>query len=60
MDVIGAWDRERKHWRYFPFAGGLYDQARVNPFTWDLWQYILLKMYEIIGENGNAGNDATD
>ena len=28
-----------------PFSGGIYEQDKYNPLTWELWQYVVNRYY---------------
>lgn len=56
----------RMRWRHLPFDGGVYDQARVNPLTWLVWQMVAavwveeLKRIHNEKREGDGRNNAED
>jgi len=41
MQVLSAWNNTGDCWNHLPFSGGVFDQEKVNGYTWAVWQYII-------------------
>ena len=46
--ALNAYDFKSASWKYFPHAGGIYDNEEFNPLLWEIWELVVMKAYEVL------------